>query len=67
MYFHFVKQYMLSSFFLLTLCAKKLSFRYNLLSDTEMRNPPHAIATGGGYAPGRLWLQRKPKDQVCFL
>jgi len=31
------------------------------------RNPLPALTTRGGYVPGRLWLQRKPKDQVCFL
>ena len=29
--------------------------------------PLPAIVTERGYAPERLWLQRKAKNQVCFL
>ena len=66
---HFVNFHKGFGCLLLSFCKEIVTFHYNLLSDTEIRNQrtsPCRCGRGRRYL-GRLGLQRKPEDQVGFL
>ena len=64
---HYVKFANVFAFTLLTFCIKSLSFRYK--SSKAIKLIPSSVSETeeGTRAWRRLWLQRKTKNQVCFL